>query len=271
MAAVERAAIDMSKKIKSMLNRSGRKLAQGLLTLTGNGAGYSVANKRHIAKQRDLGELPYGAMFNDAAGLVLRQGRTLMTMARLHVLWQCVRNTYGVDGAVAEIGVFRGGSSYFLALAYDKLGSKPSALHAIDTFQGHAPGTISAADSYHAEGMFADTSYEAVRDYLADFDFVRVHQGEFSTVVPKLEDSHYRLVHIDTDLYQPTLDCLAYFLPKLSAGGIFIVDDYLGKKCAGVTRAVHEFLGLHPEFDHWYFQTEQIVLVHRPVARSVSV
>lgn len=185
-------------------------------------------------------------------------------MSRLHVLWQCVRHTLNVAGAVAEIGVFRGGSSYFLALAYDKLGSKPVALHAIDTFEGHAPGTISAADSYHAEGMFADTSYQAVCDYLSGFDFVRVHQGEFSAVAPKLDDSRYRLVHIDTDLYQSTLDCLAYFLPKLNAGGIFIIDDYLGKKCPGVTRAVHEFLDQHPEFEFWYFQTEQIVLVHRP-------
>lgn len=256
----------MSKKIASMLKRSGRKLAQGLLALTDNAADYSVANKRHIAKPRDLGELPHGVMFNEAAGLVLRQGRTLMTMPRLHVLWQCVRSTLNVAGAVAEIGVFRGGSAYFLALAYDKQGSKPEALHAIDTFEGHAVGTISAADSYHAEGMFAETSFEAVRDYLADFDFVRIHPGEFSSVAPKLDESRYRLVHIDTDLYQPTLDCFAYFLPKLNVGGIFVVDDYLGKKCPGVTRAVHEFLEQHPEFDHWYFQTEQIVLVHRPIA-----
>ncbi len=36
----------------------------------------------------------------------------------------------------------------------------------------------------------------------------------------------YRFVHIDVDLYQPTLDSLQYFFPRLAEGGIIITDDY---------------------------------------------
>jgi O-methyltransferase len=183
-----------------------------------------------------------------------------MDVQRLHVLWQSVRNTINVVGNVCEIGVYRGGSSYFLALAYKELGGNPE-LHAIDTFKGHADGTIRSVDTYHTVGMFSDTSYESVCDYLGKFANVSVHKGEFSSVAPKLGGSRFRLVHIDTDLYQPTLDCLEFFAPKMSQGGLFIIDDYFGNKCPGVTRAVHEFCEFHPEYIFWYFHTEQIVLV----------
>jgi hypothetical protein len=253
----------MGTRKQGWLNWARQRAARTVLKLTGNSKHATITKKRRIARKTDYASLFEGESFLAAAQEVLDQGRTLMSLQRLHVLWQAIGNSRHVPGDLVEVGVFRGGSSYFLARACTLLGVPPVALHAIDTFEGHATGTISAEDSFHTVGMFAETSFDQVREYLARFPFVKVHQGEFSAVAPSLTSRAYRLVHIDTDLYQPTLDCLDYFLPRLSPGGIFVVDDYLGRKCPGVTAAVHEFLQQQPAFNAWFCQTEQIVLTHR--------
>jgi hypothetical protein len=87
-----------------------------------------------------------------------------------------------------------------------------------------------------------------------------VCKGEFSTITDHLKADAYSLVHIDTDLYQPTCDCFDYFAPKLQQGGVIIIDDYQSKKCPGVATAVHKFLDETPGFALWSFQTEQALL-----------
>ena len=41
-----------------------------------------------------------------------------------------------------------------------------------------------------------------------------------------LPEDKWSYVHIDVDLYRPTLDSLEYFFPRLAAGGVIINDDY---------------------------------------------
>ena len=54
-------------------------------------------------------------------------------------------------------------------------------------------------------------------------------------------------MHIDVNLYQPTLDSLAFFYPRMQHGGIVVCDDYGFSTCPGATRAVQEFLADAPE------------------------
>jgi O-methyltransferase len=49
-------------------------------------------------------------------------------------------------------------------------------------------------------------------------------------------------VHIDVDLYQPTLDSLEFFWPRLADGGFVVVDDYGSSQFPGATTATNEFL-----------------------------
>ena len=51
----------------------------------------------------------------------------------------------------------------------------------------------------------------------------------------------FAMVSLDTDLYQPTLEGLSYFYPRLSPGGYMILDDYNSPQFPGVGRAVQEF------------------------------
>lgn len=43
------------------------------------------------------------------------------------------------------------------------------------------------------------------------------------------------------DLYQPTIEGLKFFYPRMSSGGIILVHDYNNVRWPGVSKAVNEF------------------------------
>lgn len=214
-------------------------------------------------KPRHALEYRPDAAFFELADAVVQSGRTLLGYDRLYVFWQAIRNVSDMSGAVAEVGSFRGGSAYFIASSFKSLSGSEAEIHIFDTFEGHPADKITDSDPFHKAGQFDGTSYDDVRQYLSPFADLHVHKGEVSTSLPGLPDRSFRLVHIDTDLYQPTLECLAYFGQRLIAGGVCIIDDYASKKCPGVPKAVAEYLGAHGDFHAWDMRTEQLMLVKR--------
>ena len=204
--------------------------------------------------------------FFELADAVVRGKRTRLGYDRLYVLWQAVRNVLQLSGTVAEIGTYRGGSAFFLASAFVRLTGDESPMQVFDTFEGHPAEAITEHDPFHKAGDFAKTSYKEVQSYLSQFQQIRLFKGDVSASLPTLEEAVYRLVHLDTDLYQPTLRCLQYFGARMPAGGVFIVDDCASGKCPGVPRAVSEYLGEANGFQSWDTRTEQLVLVKMPAS-----
>jgi hypothetical protein len=136
-------------------------------------------------------------------------------------------------------------------------------IHIFDTFEGHPAAAITSHDEHHTVGQFGGTDVDTVRTLLAPFTKLTIHKGDVSGSLPHLAESTYRLVHIDTDLYQPTIVCLDYFGDRLCRGGAIVVDDYGAPKCAGVATAVSEYLAQTDDFHVWDMRTDQLVLVRR--------
>lgn len=221
---------------------------------------------RSMAKYRMARhQIPYrpDAEFFELADSVVIPEATLLGYDRLYVFWQAIRNVVDVPGDAAEVGSFRGGSAYFIAAACLAIIGQPVPLHAFDTFEGHPESAISEHDPFHKPGRFHRTSYERVCQLLAPFPHVHVHKGDVVSLLPSMPEAAYRLVHIDTDLYRPTVACLAYFSSRLSRGGVIVLDDYASPKCPGVLKAAGEFLDGTPGFQVWDVRTEQLVLVKR--------
>lgn len=212
-------------------------------------------------KNRNRREWRPGPAFFEHADPVVQTQRTLLGFDRLYVFWQSARNLLDVPGEVAEIGSFRGGSAYFIASAFRTLLGEEVPMHVFDTFEGHPEQAITEHDPFHTTGQFNSTSYDDVRAYLSVFTRLQVHRGDVSRSLPHLPEAHYRLVHIDTDLYQPSLACLDYFAPRLSPGGVIVMDDYESPKCPGVSRAINEFMERTDAFQAWDMRTEQLVLI----------
>jgi O-methyltransferase len=176
-------------------------------------------------------------------------------------VWQAVENTVQGDHSVAEVGVFRGGSSRFIAASFKQSNRFP-AIHVFDTFEGH-PDIVDPARDHHPKGWFSETSCESVKKYLSPFPNLQIHVGNFAQTRHKVADCIFGLFHINVDIYRSTVDCLEFFWPRICSGGIVVVDDYGFLTCRGLKEAVAEFLNCVPDCQSWYMHTGQLVLQKR--------
>jgi O-methyltransferase len=160
---------------------------------------------------------------------------TLVDPRRLFILYQLTKQTAALPGAIAEVGVYRGGTARFFA-GLDE-GRRP--LYLFDTFEG-MPETHPTHD-FHRKGDFADTSLEAVRGYLSNAQNVTFRQGFFPQSAAGLEDQTFSLVHVDVDIYGSVRDCCDFFYPRMNPGGVMVFDDYGMLTCPGAKLALDEF------------------------------
>lgn len=153
--------------------------------------------------------------------------RSLLGSKRLP-LARAALSVADLPGDAAEVGVFRGGSAAILSAAMPS-----TRLHLFDTFTG-IPQTEPGG---HTQGDFS-TDLNDVKHFLSGYN-VEFHVGFFPATAT-VEDRKFKLVHLDGDLYQTTADGLDFFLPRMTPGGIIILDDVDWKECPGVRRAIEE-------------------------------
>jgi hypothetical protein len=165
---------------------------------------------------------------------------TLVPEVRQNFLLQQVLQVASLEGEVAEVGVWRGGSAKLLARAMPG-----RMVHLFDTFEG-MPET-SEFDILQP-GDFSDTSLESVNEFLQGYN-VHFWPGLFpdsARLLPRLlPDTQFVLVHVDVDIYESTKAACEFFWPLLVEGGIMVFDDYNNSECPGANKAVDEF------FDAW--------------------
>lgn len=167
----------------------------------------------------------------------------LQALEERYSLWALTRAVAERPGALAEVGVYRGGSAKFICAAK---GDAP--LHLFDTFAGMPP-VDPASDGGVREGDYRDTSVEQVRAYLAGFPNVHFHAGLFPVSATALERTAatFKFVHLDVDLYASTLAALRWFYPRMERGGLVVTHDYSDVTVPGVKRAFDEFFRGKPE------------------------
>ena len=147
-------------------------------------------------------------------------------------------NEAGLPGAVAELGVYRGRSAALLNRLFPD-----RTLYLFDTFDGFDGRdlAVEAAAGYSAAKIeFQDTSVEQVLARMAFPERCVVRAGYFPETAAGLEDQ-FAFVSLDADLYQPLLDGLRTFYPRLVVGGAIFVHDYNHQKFTGAKAAVREF------------------------------
>lgn len=179
---------------------------------------------------------------------------------RKFMLRELVRFTRDVTGDIAECGCYRGASAYFMATEV------PSdvTIHLFDSFEGLSE--VSAEDfgpiggnAYWSSGDLA-TNEAAVKETLESFQNVRIYKGWIPERFPEVGDREFRLVHIDVDLYHPTLASMQFFYERVSPGGVIVIDDYGFTTCPGAFHAVTEFMREKPEY-----------VLHMPTGQGVIV
>ena len=158
------------------------------------------------------------------------------------------------EGAVAEAGVWRGFSARLMALsiAHRRHGWLGDGLVLIDSFEGLSPARPEDATDTPDGPVIArhvtnfDSGVQAVREALREFPEVAIHAGWIPPVLESLPERTYRLVHLDTDLFEPTTACLDYFAQRMAPGGVIVDDDYGSERFPGVRRAWDRFVAGRP-------------------------
>src|SRR5262245_26929063 len=212
---------------------------------------------REAFKRIDIRQLmPFG----EIADRVIRDGRTYLNVDRLYTIWQAVESLPPTARAVAEVGVYRGGSAWFVAEALRRSG-RDLPFYVCDTFQGHVE-VDDRVDGVHRPGVqFTRVKAEKVAKYLREFPFIRLQVGDIrETAVAFAGESAFGLVHLDVDVYPITRFCLDFFGPRMVPGGMMVMDDYGTTTCEGVKRAVDEFTASNPGFRVMHLLTGQAVV-----------
>jgi O-methyltransferase len=143
-----------------------------------------------------------------------------------------------IPGAFAELGVYQGETAKII---HQMCPNRP--LHLFDTFDGFSKQDLKqeASDtSMKNRPNFTDTSLEEVKKRIAGNQNVQFHPGFFPDTTEQVNESTFAFVHLDADLYAPTLAALNYFYPKLSPGGAIMIHDY-NHNWDGLRKAVDEF------------------------------
>lgn len=143
-----------------------------------------------------------------------------------------------IEGAVGECGVYRGEFAKEINRLFPD-----RTCYLFDTFEGFDERdykyerTPSETRDVHHLSM---TSIDIVMDKMPYKEKIVVRKGYFPETIGNLEDK-FVFVNLDMDLYQPTLEGLRYFYPRMSTGGIILVHDYFSEIFPNVENAVDDF------------------------------
>ena len=181
----------------------------------------------------------------DVSKKLKRIERSYRDKVRFYSIWFQIERIKknNVIGAFAELGVYRGETARMI---HEMDPSRK--LYLFDTFEGFDKNDLKAENSSNPNSSidFSNTSIEMVTKFIDGNSNILIHKGYFPSTTKNLMEEKYSFVHLDADLYNPTLSGLHYFYPLLSPGGVILVHDY-NHTWAGVQQAVDKFTKTIPE------------------------
>ncbi len=175
------------------------------------------------------------------------QPYTMTSHERAFALWTAVNTVIdnGIEGAFVECGVWKGGSSMLIALTLLSRGISDRELFMFDTFTGMTdPGPADLdMENQPAGDLMAGNRGEEVADLVRaaapldgvraamestgyDMSFVRFIEGDVRQTLVQTQTLGIALLRLDTDFYDSTMAELLALYPRLTQGGILIIDDY---------------------------------------------
>ncbi len=163
-----------------------------------------------------------------------------------------------IEGAIAECGVYRGGSMMAVARTLVRLGDTSRQLYLYDTFEGMVRPDARDVDFVGRPALedflqhkisddrssWAGASLDQVRSAMSSTGYpserISYVEGRVEETLPGTMPDRIALLRLDTDWYASTRHELEHLFPRLMSGGILIIDDY--GHYQGCQQAVDEYL-----------------------------
>lgn len=158
-----------------------------------------------------------------------------------------IRQYRNIAGSVVECGTWRGG---MIAGIASLLGAERS-YYLYDSFEGLPDATpidgkkalswqADKISSNYYDNCSAEESEAVKAMALSGATKVTISKGWFSDTLTQYQGANIAVLRLDGDWYESTMECLVNMFPKVSVGGVIIIDDYY--TYAGCARAVHDYL-----------------------------
>ena len=142
--------------------------------------------------------------------------------------------------SVSEGGVFQG------EFAKEINNCFPTArLYLFDTFEGfderdlavEAENNFSEKEIHHLH----NTTEQLVLDKLPYPEMGIIRKGFFPETTIGMPDEEFTFVNLDFDLYNPILEGIRYFYPRLKKNAVMLIHDYFNPGYKGVAEAVKDY------------------------------
>lgn len=155
-------------------------------------------------------------------------------------------------GDFVELGCYKGATSILLARLL-KSHDSDKKLWLYDSFAGLPEKTredsSAAGDQFRAGELFVSKREVIEKFKRSGLPFPIIKKAFFEDLDPSVDlPSKIAFAFCDGDLYGSIKTSLRLVLPKLAKQGIIVVHDYNNPELPGSSRAVDEFLRIHPNF-----------------------
>ncbi len=163
-----------------------------------------------------------------------------------------------IPGEIVECGVWRGGSMMAVALTLLELQDNSRNLYLFDTFDGmtepiekdvsltgiSASTLLKKSNKKDENSVWCYASLQDVKTSMSrtGYERDRIHfiEGKVEDTIPDFAPKSISLLRLDTDWYESTRHEMNHLFPRLSPGGVIIIDDY--GHWQGVRQAVDEYI-----------------------------
>lgn len=172
-------------------------------------------------------------------------------LAKIIAHYELYKIITDIPGAIVECGIYKGVSltrfSTFRHICENADSRKIIGFDAFGKFPKHGDAAADEKFIQHFEDIGGDgLSVDMIEGIMQNKGFKNIEliAGDICKTVPKYCEDHpelkIALLHIDVDVYVPTVVILENMFSRVVHGGLIVLDDY--GTIAGETRAVDEFL-----------------------------
>lgn len=186
-----------------------------------------------------------------------------MHLGRLLSLYDAYKMVVDLPGSVVELGVFRGETLILFGKLMELLNFNDRSCKVIgfDNFAGfpeldEKDGPVDTRVDKVVGGWSSAKLRDHLHAIINAFDHdrfagqkqrIELVEGDIRETVPKYAAENpglrIRLLHLDCDLYEPTLVGLKHLYERVVPGGVVILDEYGFGEFPGESKAVEEFFG----------------------------
>ena len=200
--------------------------------------------------------------FNDTDNQIIESVRpyTMTSPLRVYALIEAVRYVIEnkIPGSIVECGVWKGGSMMAVAKTLMQLNYHEKDLYLFDTFEGMTEPkeidisntNLKAAKIFHKTKINESSSnwcrapLDEVQEFMRNtgYDKKKIHfiKGMVENTIPEKAPEEISILRLDTDWYESTKHEMNHLFPRISRGGVLIIDDYGFWK--GARKAVDEYI-----------------------------